>query len=236
MRRAGGYALAVCLAALATVAVAQDVKTEIKTESISSEITCYKPTAQVPFVINKPNNWSDTERAECPQKCKSCCTAAWDQFTYLMTTQERGNCSFCLNLRYTLGTWAYDPEETKCPQCLMDDFSNMMTNFMCDNDNGACAKCCMDLVMIYTARFIQQCPEPIWEKVAEMKYGGAGGYKGCSTCPIPKKELEKMRSPSPSPKRYTTPLKMGWADMRDESDYDFEYLQIKDMGIHGLEG
>jgi hypothetical protein len=194
---------------------------------------CFQPTPAVPFRINRPNNWSDTQRAECPRKCQSCCTAAWDQLTFLMSMMPRENCSYCLMMRYALGTWDYTPEETKCPQCLMDDFAKVVSNFGCNQDNGECQKCCMDLSTIYMARFIEPCPEKIWRDMSKFKYKSGGiAFQGCSSCNP--EDVPNATLPSPSPQRWRTKLDLSWKNpTKDEAGYDFNYLRLEDVQAVG---
>lgn len=81
-------------------------------------------------------------------------TTTLAQLSWMLLTMPKSNCSFCRNLRYTLGALKYDKKTEQCKECLVDDFTTMVSNFKCPNDNGKCSKCCMDLTIIYLARFV----------------------------------------------------------------------------------
>jgi hypothetical protein len=143
-----------------------------------------------PIQVDKPKNWSTVSLAECPKECSTsgCCTAAWDQLGWLLLSMPKSNCSLCRSMRYTLGAIEYDNKTETCQKCLMDDFKNMVTNFRCNNDNGKCSKCCMDLTLIYMSRFVFSCPEPVWRRFSEFNYQDTGfSYDGSSSCPAPPK-------------------------------------------------
>lgn len=59
--------LACCVVALAVLAIAQDVKIEDKSSAAAAEEPkCYKPNPDIPFMINKPNNWCELGKAVVP--------------------------------------------------------------------------------------------------------------------------------------------------------------------------
>jgi hypothetical protein len=153
----------------------------------------WRPSPIDPIMYTVPKNWSTTSVSECPSDCKTCCKDAYSQISWVLGSMPKSNCTFCQNLRYLLGRYDPNKEETKCPDCLMKDFKKVAWHFQCANDFGRCTKCCMDLTLVYIARYVANCPEEVWRQVQAVQYRDIGfSYDGSSSCPPPP-------SPSPNP-------------------------------------
>jgi hypothetical protein len=135
--------------------------------------------------LNKPQDFTTMTKNECPSDCTTngCCTNAWDAMALVAMAMPAANCTFCAALRYTVGRQPRDQYST-CQDCLMEDFKKVISEFQCQNDNGRCSKCCMDLALIYVSRFQSGCPTTLWQTVTKFQYKNTGFiYDGSSSCP-----------------------------------------------------
>jgi hypothetical protein len=153
----------------------------------------------------------------------------------------KSNCSFCKSLRYTLGTYKPDNKTERCAKCLMNDFKSMVSQFKCNNDNGKCSKCCMDLTIIYMARFVFDCPEPVWKRWADFNYKDNGvSYDGSSSCPVRQKRNGTVDpydysyfdslDPNDPRKKVEYPRRVG-ESKNGRNYYDYGYQEVNGVGV-----